>query len=569
MRNRGDSAQSPGDGSEGSILTQFRPELFVSHRSWLNLKRILGTEGGGSYGLAGPRGAGKTWMMEKALSEARQQDGIGVWFPSPSEYEPTAFLAALSDVVATHYQRYYDNRTRRTTRVANNRFIRNSAVGLLFFLLSLWVLNQGEGQYGFYWLNTTNLLWIIPFSVGAYLLGRAVIRFFQEQRGLGRVRSEAEELRQQVRYTMSTSENTEFGVDGSYGGIGAKLKRARERQLVERPATLSSFIHNFRSFAEAMADEVEGPVVIAIDELDKMSDPPRVAQLFRDIKGIFDIPGIYFLVSLSDEAARALDLGGVRTRNEFNSSFYTVISLPRLSPHQCFELLKKRDPTFDHETSLVIGVLSGGVSREVARIGELVRAELGKTSSVCGALEVMMAEELDAFGDQVLSVATAGEGAAVSEAAQVGFFDRMSDFKSALSMGVETFSMTCRQGWSLNGTCPGWREHLEEEWRRLLVRLSIAWYLGSHPAVIGDTGGLTELQGIVRTTAGSAAVGRSSFEAFLTTGEDILRQENGSHDSVREATVSRDNGPPEDGDGRVRFQLSLPGGRTLWLTHSR
>lgn len=558
------------DGSEASLLTQFRPELFVAHRSWLNLKRILGTEGGGSYGLAGPRGAGKTWMMEKALSEAQERNGIGVWFPSPSEYEPTAFLAALSDVVATHYQRYYDKRTRRATRTANNRFLRNVAVGMLVLLLALLFLDMGESELDFYWLNTTNLIWIVLVALGTYLLGRAGIRFLEEQRGLGRVRSEAEELRKQVRFTMSSRDSTEVGLDGGYGGVVGKLKRAREQTLVERPATLSSFIHNFRSFAEAMADEVEGPVVIAIDELDKMSDPQRVAQLFRDIKGIFDIPGVYFLVSLSDEAARALDLGGVRTRNEFNSSFYTVISLPRISPQHCVDLLRKRDPGFDETSGLGIAILSGGVSREVARLGEIARAELGDTSSLQAVLDTVMDEELTAFGDQVLAISGIDQENPISASAQVAFFERLSEFENAMGLEADAFSQLCRAGWTLNASCPGWRLHLEEEWRRMLVRLAIAWYINEEPSMLRDQSAMLELQGIVRTAAGSAAVGRSSLEAFLAGRGDLLRRGGESQGAAQEAKASPGGGgAPEDGNGRVRLQLSLPGGRTLWLTHSR
>ena len=112
------------------------------------------------------------------------------------------------------------------------------------------------------------------------------------------------------------------------------MRRVSERELVERPTTLSSLVNDFRDLA-AEAGEVSGGVVVAIDELDKMSDTEGVRKLLRDIKAIFEVPRVYFLVSVSDEAARDLSLGALIQRNEFNSSFYTVIRAQPTTPADC------------------------------------------------------------------------------------------------------------------------------------------------------------------------------------------------------------------------------------------
>jgi hypothetical protein len=65
---------------------------------------------------------------------------------------------------------------------------------------------------------------------------------------------------------------------------------------MERPATLSLLVNDFRALA-AQAGEAAGRVVIAIDELDKMAEPEKVRALLRDIKGIFEVPRVHFLVS--------------------------------------------------------------------------------------------------------------------------------------------------------------------------------------------------------------------------------------------------------------------------------
>jgi hypothetical protein len=78
-----------------TVFRAFDPDEFLEWPAWRRLSRILGANGG-SYGLSGPRGAGKSWLMLRAIAWAETPDGpgrtgIGLWYPSPSEYNPLAF----------------------------------------------------------------------------------------------------------------------------------------------------------------------------------------------------------------------------------------------------------------------------------------------------------------------------------------------------------------------------------------------------------------------------------------------------------------------------------------------
>jgi hypothetical protein len=70
-----------------SVFRAFAEPHFRKSRSWFRLESYLATNGG-CYGIAGPRGVGKSWHMLLAVEWVREQGGIGVWFPSPSEYDP-------------------------------------------------------------------------------------------------------------------------------------------------------------------------------------------------------------------------------------------------------------------------------------------------------------------------------------------------------------------------------------------------------------------------------------------------------------------------------------------------
>ena len=447
--------------------------------------------------------------MSNAITSAETQGGLGVWFPSPSEYEPTAFLAALSDVTAARYEANYDRRTGRTTRAARRRFMKGMAgsIALLLFASAFQYVLFNVGNYVF--LQAVFLL------AAAWLAGRTLSQRREDRSPQGRVRRAAEDLRQQVRFIATTKESSEYGADAGRFGLAARLKRARERQLVERPATLSSLIHNFRAFTESVADVMDGPVVIAIDELDKMSDPARVADLLRDIKGVFEIPGVYFLVSLSDEAARSLDLGALRTRNEFNSSFYTVLSMPPLTPQQTVELLRRRDARFDEHLARAFGVLSGGTPREIVRLADAAYGGSLTTASWHTHVIHAMKTEATAFVDDVLASQTTGDLRLQPEE-NLELWRRVDAIDNADTVTFPELAWALLDTWDLNGGSPAWELLYQEQWRRLILRLAIAGLIISRsPHLHEADDALAQLQRAIRTAASAAVVARVRIASFV------------------------------------------------------
>lgn len=150
-------------------------------------------------------------------------------------------------------------------------------------------------------------------TASGVLAGLTMFTFFESaRRGLlsrtpdSSLLLEATRLKEAVRFSLRRRESLEVSAQAGHGILG-KLASREEGELSERPLTLSTLIQDFRRLAQQAGEVTDSePVVIAIDELDKMSDHDRVRQLLRDIKGIFDIPNVYFLVSVSTEAARAL-----------------------------------------------------------------------------------------------------------------------------------------------------------------------------------------------------------------------------------------------------------------------
>lgn len=352
----------------------YSPADFRETQSWLRMAGILeGT--GGCYGLYGPRGAGKTWLMRRAVTEAERRKGLGFWFPCPGEYRASEFLAALSDNLAAAVELLFRRDRARARAVRWLQVLMAIVVGVpaatavgAYLARGLDGSKTGLGSIasvlpGAVWLTVGIALALLFASLGAWA--------FWESRPAGRLSREAAALRERIRFVASLRLGTEIDIGRNVPFAGS-LRRARERELDERPVTVASLVFDFRNFARLIVEVLRGPLVIGIDELDKITDPEVVRSLLREVKGIFEVAGVFFLVSVSEEAAAALEIGPLvpEGRNEFNSSFYTVLELPPLGPQETAELLAARGQADDRQLAQVLCVFGEGNWREIVRLAE-------------------------------------------------------------------------------------------------------------------------------------------------------------------------------------------------------
>jgi KAP family P-loop domain len=497
----------------------------------VRLREILSSNGG-SYGISGPRGAGKSWLMLRAIDDVRASGGtrgggIGLWYPSPSEYDPLAFLASLSDGLANEIERRFRREHPLRDAIAWNWvawLVLPAIVGLIAYpLLRIYLLpaEQGRGLFGFIAVEYGDVIGTVATSV-AIALSIAVALIFalgtrlwvawrRTRRPEERLLREAELVRERARYSSTRRYASELGTEAGRG-IVARARTSRERELVERPATLSSLVNDFRVLA-AQAGDVTGQVVIAIDELDKMAEPEKVRALLRDIKGIFDVPRVHFLVSVSDEAARSLKLGALTGRNEFNSSFYAVIEVPPAPPNQSAALLAAR-ADIREEVGVVLGILAGGNPREVVRLAEFAGAA---DTAADAALRALREEALNLRREIVTAQSLEGEPR-LGEEARLESFTSLPD---ADFVSIDRFSTLADRAldermWMPQWKDEGWEVRFGEAWRRLMIRLAVAGeVIANADSLLKDSALGLQLQDVVIAASQSAAVARIVLEQGL------------------------------------------------------
>jgi hypothetical protein len=430
--------------------------------------------------------------MMRAISQANCSGGLGLWFPCPSQYDATAFLSTLSDNLANEVER---------------RFIRDSALmlalrrgqALLICLIAIPVA-IAVVTYTVHDFAAPNRnpvrpeisaalpgwLWYLAVVSLGLLIFLYAVRFARDNSSRGKLVRDATALRERIRFTAGFRSGMELGLSAPRP-VSAALKRSQEKHLDERPTTIASLIFDFRNLAELIAITLPGPVIIGIDELDKIDSTESVRELLRDIKGIFEVTGVHFLVSISEEAAATLQFGALQSggRNEFNSSFYTVIELQPLEPAGAAELLQARGFSGSARLAAALCLLSEGNRRELIRMADLcaVHAHREKVTLDENIIMMLLEKETRALlHDIIRKINRADSSAGLDDDAK---YDTWMALPRDAFTSVERFTKLGQAAinarWTLPfGSLGGWFD-TQEAWRRMLVRLFVSAKLLASP----------------------------------------------------------------------------------------
>lgn len=189
--------------------------------------------------------------------------------------------------------------------------------------------------------------------------------------------------------TFSESESASMNIGISQQGFGLGFGRARKKKLTKamQPFTLQSLVDEYKRYvldvrkyiSKALEEsgfnekkqESFSKILICIDELDKVLDPERLHDMLKSLKSIFELEGVYYILSISEDALESYELRGLQTKNEIDSTFTHVFKLPPMEVNQCQEFYKQKE-IMDKLVPLAI-VNGGGVPRDMERISDLIQ----------------------------------------------------------------------------------------------------------------------------------------------------------------------------------------------------
>jgi hypothetical protein len=378
---------------------------------------------GGSFGIAGPRGSGKTSVLKaiyggrlviRNVDETPKGKPFRVLVAVPVEFESRDFLLHLfAEICQTYIKEFTDLSVNfegmpiqyRLRDVILRRsgllcllFLVSSVVTLLFTLLFA-VPTQTRQQYwhqhvvpnlakffGSNWgqvkKDTAEVTLFVgridvrAAVIGAALLAASLILFgiwFRRLIVKSRTKWEhairsrdlgwyAKEMLQRIKFQQSYSS----GWSGTLklpiveGGVN------EAKSMAENQMSLPDVVANIKDFLSRIARKRR--VIIAIDELDKVNSDIKAEQFLNDLKGIFYVTDCFYLVSISEEALSNFELRGLPFRDAFDSAFDEVAHFRYLDYAESKALLEKRIIGLTAPYICLCHCTAGGLPRDLIRV---------------------------------------------------------------------------------------------------------------------------------------------------------------------------------------------------------
>jgi hypothetical protein len=215
----------------------------------------------------------------------------------------------------------------------------------------------------------------------------------------------AEDELRRMRFLQTVSTEASVGVKRGFLDIGGR----HARQLAERPSTLPELVASYRDFAEQVATWLQSrrrrsPLLVCIDEVDRISRAEDAESFINDIKAIFGIKYCVYLVTVSEEALAGFERRVVRLRPALDSAFDEVLRLDIFTVSQSLELLRRHVVGFPDIFISLCHCLAGGIPRDLVREA---RALLDETDRVRSQVEASKGKASDASAPNLKALTAA------------------------------------------------------------------------------------------------------------------------------------------------------------------
>jgi hypothetical protein len=400
------------------------------------LEGLLSRLDGASIGVAGPRGSGKSTLIRgycedgpdrgvepvitgwrSLLDAAEQSEQAGgdlrCMVSAPVDYAARDFVLHLFATFCRSVVRRHDHETERPHPVTSIMEWLGTALYVIKVLVRIGALYGLPAAVLLHWGHHVAAVLHLPaqplFYAGLALIIFGNLKLLRETARTarqGRVKPAEDAghaLAATARLNLARVRYLQTYTSGWSGtmslpqGTGAQFSRNLSR--AEQPLSYPEIVAEFRMFARDVADHLHQSgdrVFIGIDELDKIGAPEGAEQFLNEVKGIFGIPHLYFMVSVSDDALTAFERRGLPLRDAFDSSFDEIIHVGPLSYPESRRLLYRRIIGLSEPYVALCHCLAGGLARDLIRAARLV-TRAGE--ALTGSSPPLMSMEGDFFVD--------------------------------------------------------------------------------------------------------------------------------------------------------------------------
>jgi hypothetical protein len=376
----------------------------VSSTTYVELSTFVKEHSTSAIGVAGPRGIGKSTLMEQLRLDPRL-NCIGVRIPAPKRYEPAALIRLIHRAVATEvlWPAGIAWRPPRPGRVHDSAIIWALRLFLIIGAVVLWLYlwfgdleTRNSADSGIRVSGTTIFLLVtggILLAVVVSALWRLLTQLIPKG-GLPTLRSSpsASLARRELEHLdYSTAVQTKSSVGWKLGVVTATGED--QVSLTERQATDADMVGSLSWFLKELCRRTEKRIVICIDELDKIDKSDDVVSMINGIKDLFHIPEVHLVVSVSTDAMHSFAARGVLVRDVFDSAFDTVVQVQRMNAKESRDVLWRRATNFPMPAMMFCHVWSGGHPRDLIRAARAcvtLRAEAKRTLKLAEVVDAVV-----------------------------------------------------------------------------------------------------------------------------------------------------------------------------------
>lgn len=350
------------------------------------IKRLRGLVGGmrhGSIGIAGPRGAGKTTLINAYCQPADTNDRrLRKVIEAPVRYEARDFILTLFGQLCeavedtegdeSELQEPQPGWWRRAVL-----FLAAAVAGTMAFTFFGLVLASKPPQVigdltqellGFQRSDLITLILAFLAAGVSYWLVRIARRHSERREASPSVEQRLKDLAQRNLRDIRFQQSFSYGYSGKLSlPFAAEASVSAKEDLAQRQESFPEIVERFKLFL-ALAAEARDQVVIGIDEMDKMESGEVATNFLNEIKGIFAVDGCFYLVSVSESAMSSFERRGLPFRDVFDSSFDEIITVAPLQLSRSKMVLRSHVVGLGPAYLDLCHCLSGGLPRDLLRV---------------------------------------------------------------------------------------------------------------------------------------------------------------------------------------------------------
>lgn len=405
------------------------PEVPVYRRREYEAIRTLVCEAEDDFanvGLVGTRGVGKSYLQQQILESAREKGFVAFSVSCPTEIDEREIIVNVFDRLCHGTLRRLKDEVgplipdlADLPELMKRRSIIERIPSIKIFAPLLTAMLAGASLITLLTAHTGLSLYaivagVLPASLSVALITLLMIQNYQgrfgedpelallrgvqntedPERGLKLARlyrlTRQAILDLEAEYTLTHEHSGELK-PSRFLGLGARSSATLSR----KPLTTPGLIDRFIEYVRIGVVPAYTRVVIAIDELDRVVQTEKIRDFLRRVKSLLTVPGVYYIMSISEDVVESFQLRSISSKGEADSAFTELVRLPPLSTMESLAFLAQSGKQIIEPLGCALAVLSAGIPRDLVRYRR--RLELmgtyGHSSGAGGSVTLFLRKE--------------------------------------------------------------------------------------------------------------------------------------------------------------------------------